>query len=128
MTAYIGLIRKDRGSDFGVDFPDFPGCVTAGRTLEEARSMAAEALALHVQGMTENREPIPEPSGRDAVTGDPGNRDGVAFLVDVATRPARSVRINVMLPEDLVAAIDRTTTNRSRFLAEAARMKLHGAT
>jgi len=32
-----------------------------------------------------------------------------------------------MLPEDLVEAIDRTTTNRSRFLAEAARMKLHEA-
>jgi predicted RNase H-like HicB family nuclease len=125
MTTYIGLIRKDQGSDFGVDFPDFPGCVTAGRSLEEARSMAAEALALHIQGMIEDREPIPEPSGLDGVMDDPENRDGVAFLVEVATRPTRAVRINVMLPEDLVEAIDRTTTNRSRFLAEAARMKLH---
>jgi len=25
MTSYIGLIRKDTDSDFGVDFPDFPG-------------------------------------------------------------------------------------------------------
>jgi predicted RNase H-like HicB family nuclease len=33
MTAYIALIRKEPDSDFGVDFPDFPGCVTAGRTL-----------------------------------------------------------------------------------------------
>jgi predicted RNase H-like HicB family nuclease len=127
MTAYIGLIRKDRGSDFGVDFPDFPGCVTAGKSLDEARSMAAEALVLHIQGMTEDREPIPEPSGLDAVMSDPDNRDGVAFLVEVAMRPAKAVRINVMLPEDLVEAIDRTTTNRSRFLAEAARMKLHEA-
>ena len=127
MTAYIGLIRKDQGSDFGVDFPDFPGCVTAGKSLDEARSMAAEALVLHIQGMNEDREPIPEPSGLDAVTRDPDNRDGVAFLVEVATRPVKAVRINVMLPEDLVEAIDRTTTNRSRFLAEAARMKLHEA-
>ena len=127
MTAYIGFIRKDQGSDFGVDFPDFPGCVTAGRSLDEARGMAAEALVLHVQGMTENRESIPGPSSLDAVMSDPGNRDGVAFLVEIATRPAKAVRINVMLPEDLVEAIDRTTTNRSRFLAEAARMKLHQA-
>ena len=35
-------------------------------------------------------------------------------------RPAKSVRINVMLPEDLIAAIDRIATNRSRFLTEAA--------
>lgn len=38
MTPYIGLIRKDPASDHSVDFPDFPGCVTAGRALEEARA------------------------------------------------------------------------------------------
>ncbi len=34
--SYIALLRKDEGSDYGVEFPDFPGCVTAGKTLEEA--------------------------------------------------------------------------------------------
>lgn len=33
MTAYIALLRKKPTNDFGVDFPDFPGCVTAGKTL-----------------------------------------------------------------------------------------------
>jgi hypothetical protein len=33
------------------------------------------------------------------------------------------VHINVMLPEDIVQAIDRSTTNCSRFLVEAARAK-----
>ena len=125
MTTYIALLRKDQASDYGVDFPDFPGCVTAGRTLEEARRMAAEALDLHIEGMLEDREPIPEPSALDTVMRDPHHREAVAFLVDVPTRPTKAIRINVMLPEDLVAAIDRTTTNRSRFLAEAARAKLH---
>ena len=124
MAAYIALLRKDPGSHFGVDFPDFPGCVTAGRSLEEARRMAAEALALHVAGMLEDREPIPEPSALDAIMADPENRNAVAFLVDSGARPARSVRINVMLPEDLVAAIDRVAVNRSRFLADAALAEL----
>jgi predicted RNase H-like HicB family nuclease len=48
MTTYIALLRKDEDSDYGVDFPDFPGCPTAGRTLEETRRMAQEALAFHV--------------------------------------------------------------------------------
>lgn len=124
MAAYIALIRKEAGSDFGVDFPDFPGCVTAGRTLEEARRMAVEALALHIEGMTEEGEPIPAPSSLDAIMADPANADSVAALVDVATGPARAVRINVTLPADLVDAIDRVSTNRSRFLADAAREKL----
>jgi predicted RNase H-like HicB family nuclease len=124
MAAYIALIRKEPGSDFGVDFPDFPGCVTAGRTLDEARRMASDALDLHIRGMIEDREPIPEPLLLDAIMADADNRDAVAFLVDVATKPTRSVRVNVMLPADLVEAIDRSTNNRSRFLTDAARAKL----
>jgi metal-responsive CopG/Arc/MetJ family transcriptional regulator len=34
------------------------------------------------------------------------------------------VRVNVLLPEDLVERIDRASGNRSRFLADAARAKL----
>ena len=43
--TYIGLVHKDAGSDYGVSFPDLPGCVTAGATLEEARGAAGDALA-----------------------------------------------------------------------------------
>ena len=127
MTSYIALLRKDEASDYGVDFPDFPGCVTAGRTLDEARRMAAEALALHVEGMAEDGEAVPEPSDLDAVMATPENREAVVFLVDVPARPAPAVRVNVMLPQDVLDAIDRATTNRSRFLAEAARAKLREA-
>ena len=43
---YIAILHKDDKSDYGVSFPDFPGCVTAGATLDEAKDMAKEALAL----------------------------------------------------------------------------------
>src|SRR4051812_9135425 len=128
MTAYIALLRRDPGSDFGGDFPGFSGCITAGETLEEAPPMAVEALDLHIAGMLEDGDPIPEPSSLDAIMADPENHDATAFLVDVTTRPAKSVRINVMLPADLVAAIDRVTLNRSRFLAEAAAARLKAYT
>ena len=55
MAAYIALLRKDASSDYGVDFPDLPGCVTAGRSLEEARRAAAEALAVRLEGMATQR-------------------------------------------------------------------------
>ena len=124
MTSYIGLIRKDPDSDYGVDFPDFPGCVTAGRSLDEARRMATEALALHIEGMNEDQELIPAPAALEVIMAERENRDAVAFLIDVPSEPTKSVRVNVMLPEDLLKDIDRTTRNRSRFLAEAARAKL----
>ena len=125
MTAYIALLRKQVDSDFGVEFPDFPGCITAGITLEDARRMAAEALLLHVEGMMEDGDPIPEPSGLDEILTDPRYTDTAAVLVDVPTRRPRSVRVNISVPEDVLQAIDRVTDNRSRFLADAAREKLH---
>ncbi len=86
--------------------------------------LASEALQLHLDGKQGDDEAIPEPSGLDQIMADPENASAVVFLVDVAARPARSVLINVMLPEDLIKAIDRATSNRSRFLADAAKQKL----
>ena len=122
--SYIALIRKEASSDLGVDFPDFPGVATAGRTLDEARQNAVEALDLHVEGMMGDGEEIPEPSTLEAVMADEFNRDAVAILVDLAPRNVRAVRVNITLPEDLLEAIDRASGNRSRFLADAARQRL----
>jgi predicted RNase H-like HicB family nuclease len=125
MRNYIGLIHKDADSDFGVSFPDFPGVVTAGTTLDEARAMAEEALALHVEGMTEDGEAIPEPSSLEDIMSDPENRAGVAVLVSLKTEQPKSVRVNVTLPEDVLAQIDTYAEahgfTRSGFLAQAAK-------
>src|ERR1700686_792227 len=80
---YIAYLHKDRKPDFGVTFPDFPGCGTGGKTLDEARRMASEALAFHIRGMLEDGETIPEPSTIDDVADDPAMRGAVAFLVSV---------------------------------------------
>jgi predicted RNase H-like HicB family nuclease len=78
---YIAYLHKDRDSDFGVSFPDFPGCVADGRTLEEARRMAAGALSLHIKGVIEDGDAVPAPSNLDALEKDP-NLKG-AILVSV---------------------------------------------
>jgi predicted RNase H-like HicB family nuclease len=80
---YVAIIHKDRDSDFGVSFPDFPGCITAGRTLEEAKDMAREALTGHIAVMRDGGDPVPDPSPLDTVMRNPEFRDGVAFLVTV---------------------------------------------
>src|ERR1700694_2628793 len=124
MPSYIGLIRKDDGSDFGGDFPDFPGCVTAGATIEEARRLAEEALEMHVEGMAEDGEALPAPSSLDAIMADPANADAVAFLVTLAEATDRAVRINITLPERLLRRIDARARNRSAFLARGAQKAL----
>ena len=125
MRSYIGLIHKDADSDFGVSFPDFPGVITAGTTLDDARAMAQEALALHIEGMAEDGEAIPEASSLEDVMADPDNRSGVAILVSIKTEQPRAVRVNVTLPEDVLEQIDRYAEahgfTRSGLLTQAAK-------
>jgi predicted RNase H-like HicB family nuclease len=78
---YIAYLHKEKDSDYGVSFPDFPGCITVGRTLEEARGMAVEALALHIQGMIEDGIAVPESSKLEDPQGDPDLQHGIAVLV-----------------------------------------------
>lgn len=103
---YVAYLHKEPKSDFGVSFPDFPGCVTAGKTLEEARRMAVEALKLHVEGMLEDGEEIPEPSTLDDLAGDPAMRGAVAVLIPLVA-PEKTVRVNITLRENQLEQIDR---------------------
>jgi predicted RNase H-like HicB family nuclease len=128
MRPYIALIHKDPDSDYGVSFPDLPGCITAGKTLDEARAMAVEALALHLEGLVEDGEDLPEPSTLEAVMADRENRDAVAIVVEPPKTPGKSVRINITLPADVLDEIDRYVAahglTRSGFLARAAKREL----
>lgn len=130
MAHYIALIHKDADSDFGASFPDFPGCVSAGTTLDAARVGATEALAFHVEGLLEDGQALPEPSSLEVVMRDPENRDGVAILVDLPVS-SKVVRVNITLPEDALREIDAHAEaqgfTRSGFLLRAARQALAAA-
>lgn len=129
MRYYIALVHKDRDSDFGVSFPDLPGCVTAGATLDEAANMAVEALAGHIECMAEDGLAVPEPSNIEAIMAEPENRDGIPVLVPAPAPKGRAVRLSITLPEDVLRQIDtfaeREGYTRSGLLAHAAK-KLTG--
>lgn len=125
MTAYIAYLRKDKDSDYGVEFPDLPGCVSAGHTLEEAKAMAAEALVGHVSVLQEMGEPVPSPSSLDDLAEDPHRGNAVMVMIDLDPALLRAERVNVMIPKSLLGRIDAASGgNRSRFLVEAAEQKL----
>ena len=48
---------------FQVIVPTLPGIVTYGRTIEEAREMAQDAIACHLQGLLKDDEEIPKDPG-----------------------------------------------------------------
>lgn len=121
--AYIGLIRKEKNSDYGVEFPDFPGCITAAKSLSEAHAMAQEALNAHIEFMAEDGEVLPEASSLEKIMLKRGNKDTVAIVVQ-ATNPYAIRRVNLTFREDILEKIDRFAKShgltRSSFLASAA--------
>ena len=125
MTNYIAVVHKDRKSDFGVSFPDFPGCVTAGSTIDQAKDMAHEALSFHIKGMIEDGENIPAPSKLEDIMDDPDYSDSVVILIVSVTKiKPRSVQVNITLPEDTLREIDKAAQekgmSRSSYLVHAA--------
>lgn len=111
MLNYIALLRKDSVSDYSIDFPDFPGCITAGRTLDEAKDMADEALQLHVEGLLEDGGELPSPSSLEVIMADPDNHDAVAFIVSVRTS-RNIVRVNITIDEQLLERVDAVSRVR----------------
>ena len=125
MANYIAVVHKDQKSDFGVSFPDFPGCITAGSTIDEAKDMAHDALSLHLKGMIEDGENIPAPSKLEDIMDDPDYSDSAAILiVSVTETKPRSVRVNITVPEDTLRKIDNAAKkrgmSRSSYLVHAA--------
>jgi len=125
MANYIAIVHKEAKSDFGVSFPDFPGCITAGKNIDEAKDMAQEALTLHIQGVFEDGEQLPVPSRLEEIMGDPDYASAVAYLVvSVPDAKPRTVRVNVTVPEMTLKQIDAAAKkrgmSRSAFLVHAA--------
>ena len=60
----INLIAEKEGG-YTVLVPLLPGCVSYGRTVEEATKNAKEAIQLHLENLAAHKQPIPE--GQESV-------------------------------------------------------------
>lgn len=120
---YPAILEKDRDSDYGIFFPDFPGCISAAPTLEEVMQSGMEAVNGHVAMMAQDGDAIPPATPLDHLAMD-ADLNVVCVVMVPVTIPGRSKRINITLDENLIEEIDAISSNRSGFLAEAAREKM----
>lgn len=123
---YPVVIHKDEGSDYGVTVPDIPGCFSAGETLDEALQEAVEAIECHLEGLLLDGESIPLPRSVEFHQSNPDYADGVWALVsvDAAKLSGKTMRVNVTLPERILALMDQYAKEhgetRSGLIAQAA--------
>lgn len=129
---YVAFIHKDADSAYGVSFPDLPGCISAGDTLDEATQNAVEALAGHIRWMEADGDSVPQPRTMDEIIEDSSlaeDREGAVLAAIPLVRDLGSTtRINVSLDLGLLQAIDTAARarnqTRSAFIASAVRKEL----
>ena len=130
MRRYVALLHLDATGGYGISVPDFPGCISAGNSMAEAADQGALALRLHVEGMMEDGEAIPEPRPAEALKKIKPDWFEGATIVLVPLLPPRigAERLNISLDRNLVREIDAAAKalgmNRSAFLAEGAQRLL----
>lgn len=128
---FIAIIHKESDCDFGVCFPDLPGCFSACCSLDEAGDMAAEALAAWIEDAAASGEAIPEPSSLETIAALPDSADAQALLVVPAPR-AKPGALGVTLCVDLDdlaaidAAADKKGMGREEFMVWAVKKEAIG--
>ncbi len=128
--TYVALVHKARkkGADYGVMFPDFPGCVFGGKTIDKALENAREGIIFHIEGLLDIGQTLPEPSSFEAIEADPEYKQGIPSLIRVIVPTGHLKRLNISMDAGLIAEIDHAAKvlgkNRSEFLADAAKQIL----
>ena len=56
------VIYEKISTGYSAYAPDLPGCIAAGGTREETERLMREAIEMHLQGLKEDGEPVPEPT------------------------------------------------------------------
>jgi antitoxin HicB len=56
-------LTPDEGGGYLIEFPDLPGCMSDGETVEQAIANGVEAMQGWIEAMRTEHRPIPEPTG-----------------------------------------------------------------
>lgn len=124
---YPAVLERGAKDTFAVWFPDFPNCVAAGRTQEDAIAKAEHALAQAVDMLSERDRPLPDPTAFEKIEIPKGARLVTFFAVGIEP-PDPSERVNIYLPKSLLARADSRAAelgmSRSSFFGLAVRMMI----
>jgi predicted RNase H-like HicB family nuclease len=61
------LVEQDEDGVFVAEVPSLPGCLSDGRTREEALANVREAIALYLESLEAHGDPIPPPITEEVI-------------------------------------------------------------
>lgn len=67
MSGYVVVVERDEAGGYSTWSPDLPGCVAAAADYDECLRLMTEAVQLHVAGLREDGDAVPEPTALAAL-------------------------------------------------------------
>lgn len=125
---FYPAIFKVEQDGYSVTFPDFTECVTEGDTLEEAYSMAFDALGLCIEDYNENKIALPQASNPKMITTD---EDSFIAIIefDVLTyerkHSNKAIKKTLTIPSWLNSIAEEQHINFSSVLQQALKEQLN---
>ena len=59
IKSYSIILKSEPEGGYTVIVPSLPGCVTYGKTVEEAKNMAKDAIEVYVSSLEKHQESVP---------------------------------------------------------------------
>ena len=115
--AFPAVVERE-GDVYGAYFPDLPGCGTVGDSPDHLAEMAKEVLHLHLSGMLEDGEVIPDPTPLDKLPRDPEVNQVGVMLVHAAPARDATPPISEAAPSRAEPAAAARGQTRVRFIAD----------
>jgi predicted RNase H-like HicB family nuclease len=114
--VYPALFHKNKDESYTITYPDLPGCISEGKSLENALYMAQSALAQWIEYLSDKKQEIPKASGINPVRVKKGE---FINLVRTDVKDGRAVKRTVSIPKWMDDKALKTGLSLSRILQEA---------
>jgi predicted RNase H-like HicB family nuclease len=119
---FPAVLHYNSDGRIGILFPDLPGCVSQANSDAEAVKRATEALELHLYGMEEDGDSIPQPSRLADVELGPRRRTLLVTALMPLVREdmeTRATKKTLTIPAWLNRAAEAVGVNFSALLQRA---------
>ena len=123
MSAYIypAIFHSNDDGSYTVIYPDLPGCISEGKDLSGALTMAQSALTQWMEYLTDSKAEVPTPSGIRELS---CASDEFVTLIRAELKDNRAVKRTVSIPKWMDEKVSESGLSLSRVLQDALRDRL----
>jgi predicted RNase H-like HicB family nuclease len=119
--VYPALFHKNDDETYTITYPDLPGCISEGKSLENALLMAESALTQWIEYLTDKKQNIPHASETAKIKTKKGE---FVNLIRADIKDGRAVKRTVSIPKWMDDKVIKTGLSLSRVLQDALNEKL----